>query len=606
MSLSFADVFRQHYLNMYNKQKALVESDKIRAAARKTSDLDDHYLVFSKDNLIQQLKPYLHSQAESRADQIADDLYNLIVKQFPEARSEAAKIKQKGAVFKWLFATSEADKKDGKTQSNYGRIGKIQTALKVSATAYKQDLITDWIKQNGGDLDAALFNNGGVLAKFAPGGKLSKYDPKELGKELANDLRGSLEERFGNLEDPEAQEVLADNAFSSGDLLKNMKKLAEKLVGTLKDGRVSFNEIQNMPGQTFQNLIPHLLKIIFILSKDTNATRLLQLKGGLDLGHVVSVEVEVLRDSILAGLGAQLTGVAKEQLQAAQESLLDAVVDVFDKPSYSLQESRINGRYVKTVILENSSDNKKKGTAVKKVITDLSRGKAAAVENKKLLEATLFKFLKNIEDQGFKDLERELSRIDFSELTDSPSYMKTLDSIVESAWLGRNIGNNAKIKKKQLKLSLQKPKAPKVTKTKKKVVKAPNRLKSKPKIKLSPIAASLNISQSTRQSFLNLTKIKLYVNSHMHDRMQEKMKGQRLNYRSGRLARSAQVVNIQQTRKDTIALYYTYMKNPYATFAKGGKQHTPRRDVDNLIMASARSLAREVVANKFKLSIRGT
>ena len=74
-----------------------------------------------------------------------------------------------------------------------------------------------------------------------------------------------------------------------------------------------------------------------------------------------------------------------------------------------------------------------------------------------------------------------------------------------------------------------------------------------------------------------------------------------LNYRTGRLAESAQVVKLSESRAGMITAFYTYMKNPYATFSEGGRQQNPRsRDPKLLISKSIREIAETQVANRLR------
>ena len=79
--------------------------------------------------------------------------------------------------------------------------------------------------------------------------------------------------------------------------------------------------------------------------------------------------------------------------------------------------------------------------------------------------------------------------------------------------------------------------------------------------------------------------------------------GQRkvLNYRTGRFASSAKVERLSQSREGMITAFYTYMKNPYATFSEGGAQSTPKtRDPKLLISTSIREIAATKVGNRMR------
>jgi hypothetical protein len=74
-----------------------------------------------------------------------------------------------------------------------------------------------------------------------------------------------------------------------------------------------------------------------------------------------------------------------------------------------------------------------------------------------------------------------------------------------------------------------------------------------------------------------------------------------LNLRSGRFAESAKVERMTESREGMITAFYSYMKNPYATFSQGGRQDTPKsRDPKLLIARSIREIATAQVANRLR------
>ena len=74
-----------------------------------------------------------------------------------------------------------------------------------------------------------------------------------------------------------------------------------------------------------------------------------------------------------------------------------------------------------------------------------------------------------------------------------------------------------------------------------------------------------------------------------------------LNYRTGRLAASAKVERLSESREGMITAFYSYMQNPYATFSEGGRQSIPRsRDPKLLISKSIKEIAAEKVANRMR------
>jgi hypothetical protein len=74
-----------------------------------------------------------------------------------------------------------------------------------------------------------------------------------------------------------------------------------------------------------------------------------------------------------------------------------------------------------------------------------------------------------------------------------------------------------------------------------------------------------------------------------------------LNYQTGRFANSVKVERLSESREGMITAFYSYMKNPYATFSKGGRQERPlTRDPKLLIAKSIREIAQTAVANRMR------
>lgn len=74
-----------------------------------------------------------------------------------------------------------------------------------------------------------------------------------------------------------------------------------------------------------------------------------------------------------------------------------------------------------------------------------------------------------------------------------------------------------------------------------------------------------------------------------------------LNFRTGRFAKSAKVERLSASREGMITAFYTYMKNPYATFSAGGMQQNPKtRDPKLLISKSIRELGATLAYNRMR------
>ena len=111
--------------------------------------------------------------------------------------------------------------------------------------------------------------------------------------------------------------------------------------------------------------------------------------------------------------------------------------------------------------------------------------------------------------------------------------------------------------------------------------------------------------KKTKQVRLGATNLLTILSLRLFEQIKKNMGtgGSRevLNYRTGRFARSAKVEHISQSREGMITIFYSYMKNPYATFSRGGRQELPRsRDPKLLISKSIREIVGEQVANRLR------
>lgn len=147
--------------------------------------------------------------------------------------------------------------------------------------------------------------------------------------------------------------------------------------------------------------------------------------------------------------------------------------------------------------------------------------------------------------------------------------------------------------------------APKNTSSKSKV----NAPKVNPLIKLATnITSNTKIAKpsiSISKQQVPLVSLQQLINSKLRDTIISNMgKGTStsiLNNRTGRFASSAKVERMSQSREGMITAFYSYMKNPYATFSEGGRQESPRtRDPKLLISKSIREIAATQVANRMR------
>lgn len=174
----------------------------------------------------------------------------------------------------------------------------------------------------------------------------------------------------------------------------------------------------------------------------------------------------------------------------------------------------------------------------------------------------------------------------------SPSMLKHIGSIMALAIEGKqpkDSGSRVKVKSR----TTIKPR-PTSTKPAATTKKAKSKLKfQEPALKF---ASAQELALTSLQSLLDATLVQ-----QIKQNMGNGTRGDILNLRTGRFAESVQVERLVESRAGMITAFYSYMKNPYATFSDGGRQQSPRsRDPKLLIAKSIREIAQQQVANRLR------
>lgn len=130
------------------------------------------------------------------------------------------------------------------------------------------------------------------------------------------------------------------------------------------------------------------------------------------------------------------------------------------------------------------------------------------------------------------------------------------------------------------------------------------KLKSNLSVKTSTVALP-TIRTTRAASTTNIVQLQNLINQNLAKQIQSNMgtgsSTKVLNYRTGRLAESAKVEKMSESRQGMITAFYSYMRNPYGTFAEGGAQEFPvSRNPKTLIAQSIRQLAGAQVANRMR------
>ena len=78
----------------------------------------------------------------------------------------------------------------------------------------------------------------------------------------------------------------------------------------------------------------------------------------------------------------------------------------------------------------------------------------------------------------------------------------------------------------------------------------------------------------------------------------------KLQFRTGRFANSVRVENISSgPRGGNTMIETTYRKDPYETFAKGGKKYTFNRDPERIIKSTVRGIATGIIGGRFGIGV---
>lgn len=281
-------------------------------------------------------------------------------------------------------------------------------------------------------------------------------------------------------------------------------------------------------------------------------------KSILELGHVGNKSP--LSETINAISNSAVNDVKGNLLRAELNTALEKLAGV---------QAKLNYTYI------NSSDNVKLGSGIVNIVIQPEdvNAKFSAEESKIYSQVltSIKKYLNILDIPGSNTLKQ-----------DAVQFVS--DKILSSV-LGKQIKSIKPHAKVEGKISL-----PKVT----------------PKVKttVTPYKEPKGV-KTFDSGGISLTSLQNLINSQLQDVISANMGNGSsrsvLNYRTGRLAGSAKVERMSQSREGMITAFYTYMKNPYATFSDGGRQSSPKsRDPKLLISKSIREIAAEKIGNRLR------
>ena len=166
-----------------------------------------------------------------------------------------------------------------------------------------------------------------------------------------------------------------------------------------------------------------------------------------------------------------------------------------------------------------------------------------------------------------------------------PSFLQSIKNRIEFVWLGKE-------------LEAGKPQ-PKVVKK----IPVLDKRKSA-RVGIGGIAGKNN-TVNFPQARTSIVDLQALINNSLALTVRKNMgtgdSGDVLNYRTGRLAGSAKVELVSQSREGAVTAFYSYMRFPYGTFAEGGEQQFPlSRDPTKLIDKSIRQIAAEKAGTQLR------
>ena len=292
------------------------------------------------------------------------------------------------------------------------------------------------------------------------------------------------------------------------------------------------------------------------------------------------------------------------------DTLLD-IVEEYDEATSNIKglKTKLGAKYRKTdsswlIEWQGSSGQQAAGGAVGRVAGKQNTGirgflKEVGYSNQSLIEKALDSMVDGFIKEGLLSEGSE----SLVELESSPGIVKLIEDRLVSTISGKKrklkseysgtIGNLPELTARNV-VGVAKAKAD--------IRKAKADLKA---LKEKANRAKKQVKKQELPQTVNLVNLLAILNSQIQDVVSANMgDGSRkdiLNYRTGRFASTVNIDHLTMSRDGLISVFYSYMKNPYATFSAGGNQDRPKtRDPKLLVSKSIRDIAQQVVSNKLR------
>lgn len=403
------------------------------------------------------------------------------------------------------------------------------------------------------------------------------------------------------------KDLLADLKGLSGDLLEEQASIAFAAFGSsnvgVKVNRRKISVGQDIPAVYFSSIsfdsITNLVNNILNLKPGELASK-------YEKGHVVGLNTELLR--VTASRISSIDARTAPQASQAKNIILRELENVInyykkldydsaniqpakDIPVYASVNKTVSrsGKTKYLVEIQPKVANQVSAKEVKATIGSIRKLFDPGALTDKAMEKLIDDLIPKVSDPKFIQ--------DLLTMKSSPSFLDMVGIAVAKTIEGTAIDQtfvhkNAKIADKKV----AKPNLTKLRDILKLELVKVNKLKNK--LKTPPI-------RNKTGQFYSLASLQNLINSQLQNVISANMGSgsskQVLNYRTGRLAASASVESLTQSREGMITAFYSYMRNPYGTFSDGGKQQNPKtRDPKLLISTSIKEIAATKVANRLK------
>jgi hypothetical protein len=268
------------------------------------------------------------------------------------------------------------------------------------------------------------------------------------------------------------------------------------------------------------------------------------------------------------------SALGKQQVEAIRFQSVLSVISILEAPV--LHVSREITASIETEMYVNKSGDLHKHNIYRLTFEDAKSNQAASIKEGEALKEVR-KYLTNRYENAYKfmtehggdTLEEAIEGVLFNSLTSKARGVKVTGPKGRSKYSNSHKASEKIVTKTSVKRS---------------------------KFKTGQVQRQYN-KVSSKPSQINIVAL---LNARLPQEIRSRMTYPRLVNRTGRFSESVQVVSADTTPKGGTSIAYTYQKDPYQLFERGrSRLATPDREPRDIIDASIRSLAQEMMLGRF-------